>query len=55
MTFIPRINIYRDMAVAAFLPGFQGWIFGPLGWSSGPVKVVGWPQQLKTGTVPVFN
>ena len=53
--FIPRSHIYRDTGVAAFMPGLQGWMFGQLGWSSGPAKLVGWPLQLKTGTAAVFT
>ena len=30
-------------------------MFGPLGWSSGPAKLVGWPLQLKSGTAAVFT
>ena len=53
--FIPRSRIYRDMAVAAFLSGLYGWMFGSLGWSSGPAKLVGWPLQLKSGTAADFT
>ena len=55
MPYIPRSHIYRDTGVAAFLPGLQGWMFGPLGWSSGPAKLVGWPLQLKSGTAADFT
>ena len=54
LNFIPRSHIYRDMAVAAFSSGLQGWMFGSLGWSSGPAKLVGWPLQLKSGTAADF-
>ena len=30
-------------------------MFGPLGWSSGPAKLVDWPLQLKTGTAADFT
>ena len=39
----------------AFFPGLQGWMFGPLGWSSGPAKLIVWPLQLKPGTAADFN
>ena len=55
MQFIHRSNIYRDIGVAAFLTVLQGWMFGPLGWSSGPAKLVGWPLQLKSGTAADFT
>ena len=34
------------MGTAAFLHGLQGSMIGPLEWSSGPAKLVGWPIQL---------
>ena len=30
-------------------------MFDPLGWSSGPAKLVGWPLQLKSGTAADFT
>ena len=30
-------------------------MFGQLGWSSGPAKLVGWPLQLKSATAAVFT
>ena len=30
-------------------------MFGSLGWSSGPAKLVGWPLQLKSGTAADFT
>ena len=53
LNFIPGSHIYRDMAVAAFLSGLHGWMFGSLGWSSGPAKLVGWPLHLKSGPAAV--
>jgi hypothetical protein len=54
LNYIPMSHICRDMAVAVFLPGLHGWMFGSLGWSSGPSKLVHWPLQLKTGTAANF-
>ena len=55
MNFIHRSDIYRDMAVAAFLSGLHRWMFGSLGWSIGPAMLVCWPLQLKTGIAAVFT
>ena len=55
LNFIPRSHIYRDMAVVAFLSGLHGWMFGSLGCSSAPAKLVGWPLQLKNGTAADFT
>ena len=30
-------------------------MFGPLGWSSGPARLVDWPLQLKSGTAVAFT
>ena len=53
--FIPWSHIYQGMADAAFLSGLHGWMFGSLGWSSSPAKLVGWPLQLKSGTAADFS
>ena len=55
MQFIPRSHIYRDTGAAAVLPGFHGWMFGSLGWSSGPVNLVHWPIHLKSATAADFT
>ena len=52
MHFLPRGLITE---VALFLPGLQGWIMDPIGWSNDPVKVVWWPFHIKTSTVLFFN